>query len=484
MTEKIAIVSYPKSGNTYLRFLVANYISNGNATFANIHEIIPDGNKSNLLKSSASGYPIFYKTHKPISDGIGKAIYVYRDPRDVSVSYYFYLKAKGSIPEDTDFEKFVIDYFLTGKTYFGNWKEHIDYWLSFKGDVLYISYEELLANPYRNLARVLKFSGIQIDKQRVVKACEKSSFEKMRADEKENRKASEEHQTILDEKFKFTRKGKVGDWFSYYSNKLLKLVDAEYLKQIEKLHYPIIKDFNDIHVFSNGIRVYRSHLIQKQIDRYKKINLHEPEEEEWFLKILTDFLSEKEKIVFIDIGSAIGYYTMLCARHKPSSQIHTVDLLTLHNARMKENLKLNYLNHTDIFINEMALSDSKGYCKFNSNLFGSKILEDPRNGLMAKILYKIRKKSVVRVNTFDGMFEALEVDIVKIDVQGAELGVLKGANNCLAKGKVKYWLIGTHGKNIHQECIAILLSNGYSILFENFDTVEQPDGIILAQLLE
>ena len=67
-----------------------------------------------------------------------------------------------------------------------------------------------------------------------------------------------------------------------------------------------------------------------------------------------------------------------------------------------------------------------------------------------------------------------------MDVQGLELDILSGGKGVLERADVKTFIIGTHGKAIHQKCINMLTSNGYSIEFEEEDTQHQPDGIIVA----
>ncbi len=59
---------------------------------------------------------------------------------------------------------------------------------------------------------------------------------------------------------------------------------------------------NDIHEFNNGVKVYKKHLLKQQLDRYAKINIHEPEEEEWFKKIFNEI--DPKNGVFINIGAA------------------------------------------------------------------------------------------------------------------------------------------------------------------------------------
>ncbi|MCB0644556.1 MAG: FkbM family methyltransferase, partial [Phaeodactylibacter sp.] len=78
---------------------------------------------------------------------------------------------------------------------------------------------------------------------------------------------------------------------------------------------------------------------------------------------------------------------------------------------------------------------------------------------------------------------ALEVDFVKMDIQGAEYQVLEGAGQAAQKGKIKSWLIGTHSETLHAKCLSWLKKHHYRILVDQFETQDQPDGILAGTLL-
>ena len=85
------IVSYPKSGNTWLRFIIANMLTKELVTMKNIDEFVPD--IYNFKKQiNAKGEPRFIKTHNVNLKQYPKTIYIHRDYRDVLVSYYHFQK--------------------------------------------------------------------------------------------------------------------------------------------------------------------------------------------------------------------------------------------------------------------------------------------------------------------------------------------------------------------------------------------------------
>jgi len=74
------------------------------------------------------------------------------------------------------------------------------------------------------------------------------------------------------------------------------------------------------------------------------------------------------------------------------------------------------------------------------------------------------------------------VDLLQMDVQGFEVGVLKGASQTLKRHSVKNFLIGTHNEELHSNCISILKQHGYYICVNRYETIDQPNGILSAGL--
>jgi hypothetical protein len=74
------------------------------------------------------------------------------------------------------------------------------------------------------------------------------------------------------------------------------------------------------------------------------------------------------------------------------------------------------------------------------------------------------------------------VDLLLMDVQGLEADILKGGEHSLQTGMINTVMIGTHGREIHLECLSILKAHGFSIEFDCPDPKEQPDGVLVASL--
>ena len=95
MNRNVGICSYPKSGNTWLRFLLANMMQrNSNITYNNINGIVPTGLPVKAsFASNLEGWQ-FYKTHLPMVEAAGtydKLIYIVRNGFDALESYRWFL---------------------------------------------------------------------------------------------------------------------------------------------------------------------------------------------------------------------------------------------------------------------------------------------------------------------------------------------------------------------------------------------------------
>jgi hypothetical protein len=182
------LVSYPKSGNTWVRFLLANLIHpNETIGFANINRLLPAPGvlSKRFLKSLPR--PRILKSHEPFDARFRKVIYLVRDPRDVAVSEYHFDLKKRYIAADMTLEQFIKP-FLAGETSsYGSWGEHVASWVGARygnPKFLLARYEDLLADPISETAKIAEFLGIQADAERIKSAVERSSADRMRKLEK------------------------------------------------------------------------------------------------------------------------------------------------------------------------------------------------------------------------------------------------------------------------------------------------------------
>src|SRR5664279_2390146 len=78
------IVSFPKSGNTWTRFLIANLLHPEEpANFGNIDRLVPESESLTRNELGRVPRPRIMKSHEYFDARFRKVIYIVRDPRDV-----------------------------------------------------------------------------------------------------------------------------------------------------------------------------------------------------------------------------------------------------------------------------------------------------------------------------------------------------------------------------------------------------------------
>jgi glycosyltransferase involved in cell wall biosynthesis len=187
--DDILLASYPKSGNNWARFLIANVVfPDKEVGWDNIEKLILDPSITVKRDFARARRPRIIRTHFPFDPRFRRVIYIVRDPRDIAISQYHYARKVRRIEDDYPIERFM-DTFLAGdlKRKNGSWGENAGSWLAARHrdpEFLLLRYEDLLADTARELTRVAKFVGFSSDPELIARAVERSSARKMREKEK------------------------------------------------------------------------------------------------------------------------------------------------------------------------------------------------------------------------------------------------------------------------------------------------------------
>jgi hypothetical protein len=201
------VASYPRSGSTWLRFLLTEILTGQPAEFTDVDRVIPDVGGHNGAPALLPGCGRLIKTHQSYRRVCRKAILLVRDLRDVVMSEYAYQRALGWAEDD--FKEFLLR-FLRGKVNpFGSWQGHTESWmdspLAGPGNLLVVRFEDLRRQTAPTLSAVAAFLGVSVDPAKVEAAVAHNSLDRMREKEKRNpRKASK--------RGRFIRRGAVGGW--------------------------------------------------------------------------------------------------------------------------------------------------------------------------------------------------------------------------------------------------------------------------------
>jgi len=240
-SDDIMIVSYPKSGNTWMRFLLGNILYK-KFDFTNMEKLIPDLYVVNNGQLKTYKRPRIIKSHEYFDPRYKKVIYIVRDPRSVAVSYFYFLKKIKIISDDLQFADY-LDNFLNGKyDSFATWSENVESWICAKSsrpdEFLLIKYEDLKLNTFKEMQKILSFLNIKKEPDAIKKAISKSSFSSMKKNEKENFGKIKVFKNS-NKDIPFVRAGNINEWQKYFDENLTKKIINHFGKTMKKLGYQI-----------------------------------------------------------------------------------------------------------------------------------------------------------------------------------------------------------------------------------------------------
>ena len=279
----IWLTSYPKSGNTWVRFFILSLLL-GNKREINLdhlknieqfpsksHFVGLELDLKNLREVAKNWITVqnkinsskkirFYKTHNtlcqidknPFTDSKNSlgAIYIVRDPRNVITSVKNHFN-KNSYEEAKDFmfdEKRVV--LLSGATdnkdyslpqIIGSWQTHYKTWQIMNKNFLLIKYENLINTPnseFKKIANYLerlfktKFTNEQIER-----AINSSSFDKLQKMEEKKGFIESVENKQTGEKNKFFFLGPKNDWRKILDKKIADEISSRFEPEMKELRY-------------------------------------------------------------------------------------------------------------------------------------------------------------------------------------------------------------------------------------------------------
>lgn len=182
----VFLASYPRSGNTMLRFMLAEALTGVPSSFETIQRTIPEIGVHERAYSLLSGPGRLVKTHDPYRPQYRRAIYIVRDVRDVMLSSFARETALDVLHIRT-LDEYVRPFMQGRMTRFGSWQRHVEGWLhsplAKRGDLLTVSFEEMRGDLEGTVTRCLEFLGKKIDPAIIQAAVRNNSLERMRAKE-------------------------------------------------------------------------------------------------------------------------------------------------------------------------------------------------------------------------------------------------------------------------------------------------------------
>jgi len=270
------IVGYPKSGNTWLGYLLSNYFGvpyydcsleekllsvqdnkllagakDYNEKFRGMERSTVNKSIESILKTHAlpghieKDCPIFLKNIGYMKKD--PVVLIVREPKDVAVSFFYYsfLRLYGTqkVKIKKQLFSFLPYYFREWffKTfYFKKFVLHIaSKWLKFnylwlRQTPVIIKYEDLTKNPHNTIKYLLESLGLEWDADLAAKSIDYCSFDNLRKNEENISKKRGKYLTVKNEYF--FRKGIAGDWVNHFPPCLREEFDSITKKVVSQLY--------------------------------------------------------------------------------------------------------------------------------------------------------------------------------------------------------------------------------------------------------
>ena len=193
---------------------------------------------------------------------------------------------------------------------------------------------------------------------------------------------------------------------------------------------------------------------------------------------IIEHFTPKQGDIVVDIGAHMGRYTIISSKRVGTNgKVVAIEAHPGNFEMLNRNIKLNQLTNViplnyAVYSKETKIKlylpeEDSGYTIYNTIMSNRAGTED--------------KFVEVNANTLDYLLQLkgiTDVNWVKIDVEGAEFEVLKGAHNVLSNSKDISLLIEVHGKDTYEPIIESLRSYNFKIDFEK--TYENGEKHIIA----
>ncbi|XP_064615619.1 sulfotransferase 1C2-like [Liolophura sinensis] len=246
--DDVFIATYPKAGTTWMQEIIWLIMHDGDfkgasetpvyfrSPFLEFKDEIL--NEVGLELANPMSSPRVIKTHLPYSmiprhlqQHSCKTVVVFRNPKDLCVSYYHFYKSSSSMGNfQGSWEEF-FEMFMTGHVDHGSWFDYTKSWWEVKDNpnVKVTFYEDMKRDLRKEVVELCSFLGKPLSNEIIDDIVRHCGFESMRRNPMTNH---EDVYSINKEISPLMRKGTVGDWKNYFTVAQNELADYFYRRHL------------------------------------------------------------------------------------------------------------------------------------------------------------------------------------------------------------------------------------------------------------
>jgi FkbM family methyltransferase len=250
--------------------------------------------------------------------------------------------------------------------------------------------------------------------------------------------------------------------------------DAEGIPRVPNAGASMSVDGVEVQIMHNGLLVkkngYQGEWQATTIEALRGV--HEPQEEKVFYEVLK---RSTPGSTILELGSWWSYYSMWFVKSVKNGKAICCEPDPVNMELGKSNARLNSL-------------------KVGKDMFFYHCAAGSKNDKTVTFENEDKTKNRVKIRTVDSIVKerGLEkLEILHLDIQGAEFDALQGAIQTISQNKLRFIFISTHHYSIsgnplmHQKCLEFIKSRGGNIISEH--TVLEScsgDGLIVASFDE
>jgi len=226
----------------------------------------------------------------------------------------------------------------------------------------------------------------------------------------------------------------------------------------------------------NRLGLYNNILLRIKVPKYNYMFFCRGNNEDFIFMTghedeILPYFKPKSGAIVIDVGAHIGHHTLIAAKRVgPKGKVIAVEADPKNLEILNKNIKLNKFDNVNTINYAVHSKETKIKLYTPEKESGRTIY----NTIMEDRISPEEKFIEVNAKTLDSILQENgikheQVNWIKIDVEGAELEVLKGAHKILSKSEDIILLIEIHSLNLYKNIVKYLEIYKFKIEFEKGD---------------